>query len=124
MSDSTVLKLLDRFMDAWNAHDIDTLLDCMTEDGVFHASAGPSPLGATYAGKEELRKGYTAVWETFPDAQWTNGRHLVFGDEACSQWIFKGTRRDGTRVEVFGCDFFKLRDGRIAVKNSLRKQIQ
>jgi ketosteroid isomerase-like protein len=124
MSDPTVMKLLDRFMDAWNAHDIETLLDCMTDDGVFHASAGPAPLGATYVGKEALRKGYAAVFDTFPDAQWRNGRHFVSGNDACSQWTFTGTRADGTRVEVYGCDLFTIRDGRIAVKNSLRKQVQ
>jgi ketosteroid isomerase-like protein len=123
LSDAETLKLLQRFVDAWNAHDVEALLDCMTEDGIFHASAGPSPLGATYAGREELRKGYTAVWETFPDAQWTNGRHFISGSDACSQWTFTGTKRDGTRVAVLGCDLFTIRGGRIAVKNSLRKQI-
>jgi hypothetical protein len=38
-----------------------------------------------------------------------------------SEWIFTGTRRDGTRVEVRGCDLFTFRDGKIAVKNSYRK---
>jgi ketosteroid isomerase-like protein len=123
MSDAATLKLLDRFMDAWNAHDIETLLDCMTEDGVFYASAGPAPLGATYRGHAELRKGYSAIWELYPDAQWRNGRHFVSGKDACSQWTFTGTKRDGARVEVFGCDLFTIRDGKIAVKNSLRKQV-
>jgi ketosteroid isomerase-like protein len=38
-----------------------------------------------------------------------------------SEWTFTGTRRDGTRVEVTGCDLFTFRDGRIAIKNSYRK---
>ena len=37
------------------------------------------------------------------------------------EWVFTGTRADGTRVEVNGCDLFSFRDGRIAVKNSYRK---
>ena len=28
---------------------------------------------------------------------------------------------DGTRVEVHGCDLFRFRDGKIALKNSYRK---
>ena len=38
-----------------------------------------------------------------------------------SQWTFTGTRADGTRVEVHGCDLFTFRNGRIAVKDSYRK---
>ena len=34
---------------------------------------------------------------------------------------FTGTRADGTRVEVHGCDLFTLRDGKIVLKNSYRK---
>jgi hypothetical protein len=36
--------------------------------------------------------------------------------------VFAGTTRDGTAVEVQGCDVFTFRDGLIAVKNSYRKQ--
>jgi ketosteroid isomerase-like protein len=38
-----------------------------------------------------------------------------------SEWTFTGTRADGTRVEVHGCDLFTFRDGKIALKNSYRK---
>ena len=44
------------------------------------------------------------------------------GDRTVSEWTFTGTTRDGTKVEVNGCDLFTLRSGRIAVKNSYRKQ--
>ena len=30
-------------------------------------------------------------------------------------------KRDGKRVEVTGCDLFTFRDGKIAIKNSYRK---
>jgi ketosteroid isomerase-like protein len=38
-----------------------------------------------------------------------------------SEWTFTGTRTDGSRVEVHGCDLFTFRDGKIAVKDSYRK---
>jgi hypothetical protein len=61
------------------------------------------------------------VFETFPDARWSNPRHFVSGNRAVSEWTFTGTRADGTRVEVTGCDLFTLRHGLVAVKNSYRK---
>ena len=123
MSDQDSLALLARFAAAWNAHDVDALLDFMTDDGVFHASAGPGPFGATAVGREALRRAYADVWKTYPDAQWTNAIHFASGDRAFSEWLFTGTKADGTRVEVRGCDLFTLRGGKIAVKNSFRKQV-
>jgi ketosteroid isomerase-like protein len=38
-----------------------------------------------------------------------------------SEWTFTGTRVDGTRIEVNGCDLFTFRGGKIALKNSYRK---
>jgi len=123
MSDRDTIALLQRFMDAWNAHDTKTLVDCMTADGAFYASAGPSPTGMAAIGHEALAKAFDGVFDTFPDAQWTKGRHFISGESACSYWTFVGTRKDGTRVEVNGCDLFKIRDGKIAVKDSYRKQV-
>lgn len=120
MSEDTVT-LLDRFADAWNRHDLDALMAMMTDDCVFEASAGAHVNGQRSEGRDAVRAAFAAVFETFPDAQWRNPRHFVAGSRAVSEWTFTGTHRDGRRVEVNGCDLFTLRDGRIVVKNSFRK---
>lgn len=112
---------LHAFADAWNRHDVDALMSFMTEDCVFEASAGPDVCGSRYAGFESVRAAFVEIWTTFPDAHWGNARHLVAGDHGVSEWTFKGTRINGTRVEVQGCDLFIFRDGKIALKNSYRK---
>ena len=117
-----VLKLLDTFVAAWNRHDVDGLMACMTDDCVFDAFAGTEVAGTHHVGREAVRRAYAAVFETFPDARWNNSRHFVAGDRAVSEWTFTGTPRDGAKVEVNGCDVLTLRDGRIAVKNAYRKQ--
>ncbi len=114
-------KVLQDFAEAWNRHDIEALMSFMTEDCVFEASAGPEVAGTRYVGREAVRAGYAEVWATYPDAHWGNARHFVHGDRGVSEWTFMGTKADGTRVEVNGCDLFTFRDGRIALKNSYRK---
>ena len=52
----------------------------------------------------------------------TTRRHFVAGDRAVSEWTFTGTMKDGMKVEVNGCDIFTLQGGKIALKNSYRKQ--
>jgi steroid delta-isomerase-like uncharacterized protein len=120
-SNADALRLLARFADAWNRHDLDALMSMMTDDAVFAASAGPDVDGERSEGRQAVRAAYAAVFDTFPDARWADARHFVAGDRGVSEWTFSGTRRDGQRVEVTGCDLFTFRDGLIAVKNSYRK---
>jgi steroid delta-isomerase-like uncharacterized protein len=120
-SDTDLVRLLDRFAAAWNRHDLDELMAMMTEDCVFQASAGPQVEGQRSEGKPAVRAAYAAVFEAFPDAHWASPRHFIKGDRGVSEWTFTGTNKEGKRVEVAGCDLFTFRDGRIAVKNSYRK---
>ena len=38
-----------------------------------------------------------------------------------TQWTFAATLPDGFRAEMSGCDPFTFRNGKIAAKNSFRK---
>ena len=120
-SETDLFKLLDLFADAWNRHDLDALMSMMTDDCVFEASAGPEVDGQRSEGKQAVRAAYAAVFDTFHDAHWAGARHFVSGDRGASEWIFTGTQKDGKHVEVTGCDLFTFRDGKIAIKNSYRK---
>jgi ketosteroid isomerase-like protein len=110
------------FCDAFNRHDLDALMAHMTEECIFDASAGSEQHGQRYVGRDAVRGAFADVFTSFPDSQWEEGQHWVSGDRGVSEWVFRGTRLDGTRVEVDGCDLFTFRDGKIAVKNSFRKQ--
>jgi steroid delta-isomerase-like uncharacterized protein len=121
VTSEVTVETLEAFADAWNRHDVDALMALMAEECVFEASAGPDVCGTRYVGREAVKAAYVEVWTTFPDAHWANARHFVQGDRGVSEWTFTGTRSDGTRVEVHGCDLFTFRGGKIALKNSYRK---
>ena len=114
-------EFLEAFAEAWNRHDVNALMSFMTHDCVFESSAGPDVCGTRFEGEQEVRAGYAQVWATFADAHWGGAHHFVAGDRGVSEWTFTGTRVDGTRVEVHGCDLFTFREGKIALKNSYRK---
>ena len=115
------VEFLQAFAEAWNRHDVDALMSFMADECVFESSAGPDACGTRYVGREAVRAGFAEVWAVFPDAHWAGARHFVHGDRGVSEWTFMGTRVDGGRVEVHGCDLFTFRDGKIALKNSYRK---
>ena len=114
-------QFLQSFADAFNAHDINAIMRHMTDDCVFEASAGPDANGEKFTGQKQVQKAFEDVFRTFPDARWSSPRHFISGDRGFSEWIFTGTRVDGTKVQVTGCDLFTFKDGKIAIKNSYRK---
>lgn len=121
-TNSVTSEFLDAFAAAWNRHDTDAILSMMTPDCVFEASRGPEVKGTVYTGQDEVRRGIEEVFSTFPDAQWNRPTHFWAGERGVSEWVFTATGSDGKPVEVQGCDVFTFRDGKIAVKNSYRKQ--
>jgi ketosteroid isomerase-like protein len=112
---------LESFAIAFNAHDVKKIMWHMTNDCIFEASAGPDFNGEKFMGQEQVKKAFESVFATFPDAHWGNARHFVFGNRGLSEWVFTGTKKDGTKVEVSGCDLFTFKDGKIYIKNSYRK---
>ena len=116
------VEMLEAFAAAFNRHDADAILAFMTPDCVFESSAGPEACGTRAEGAAAVRAAFEDVWATYPDARWSEARHLVSGERGVSQWTFTGTAADGTRVQVHGCDLFTFRDGKIALKDSYRKQ--
>ena len=114
-------KFLQSFADAFNRHDVAAIMAQMTTDCVFEASAGLEVDGQKFVGQEQVSRAFLEVFETYPDAHWKNAKHFVFGERGFSEWTFTGTRKDGTRIEVTGCDLFTFKDHKIAIKNSYRK---
>ena len=115
------LQVLDAFAEAWNRHDIVALMSMMTEDCAFEASGGPGVNGERFEGQEAVRQAFLNVFAQYPDAQWGGAVHSVQGDLGVSRWTFRGTRPDGSRMEVNGCDFLTFRGEKIAIKDSYRK---
>ncbi len=114
-----------KFLDVWNAHDIDAITAMMTPDCVFEPSfvfgVLTEPGGLVYSGLQEVRRGLEKNFREIPDLSWDEIRHFVCPDHAVVEWITKGTPRGGKAFTVQGCDILMLRDGKIWAKRSYRK---
>ena len=116
----TAQDLSDTF-DAFNRHDVDGVMKCFADDCVFYTVGGPEVYGAKIEGAVAIAEAFSAVWAGMKDAHWAHHGHFVAGDRAVSEWTFSGTDANGMRVEAQGADLFTLRDGKIIVKQALRK---
>lgn len=113
---------LNALFDAFNRHDADGAVSFMTDDVVFETLGGAEVYGTRIVGRDAVHAAFAGVWENFPDAHWETTSHRLDGDFAVSEWIFRGTGSDGSRIEAEGVDLFTLRDGKISMKRAFRKQ--
>jgi len=112
---------LGALFDAFNAHDIDSVMTYFADDAVFYAAAGDEVCGKTISGAAAIGAAFTGVWGGMADANWAHHGHSIDGDRAVSEWTFSGTDKTGMRTEAQGVDLFTLRDGLIVVKQAFRK---
>ena len=122
--DQVTKKFIADFTAAWNERDIDHLMSFMAKDCIFMASVGHQIEGALWEGWDAVKEGFESLWEQYPDAHFQPvGEDFIAGNRGVAEWIFTGTRKsDGSKVKARGCDVFTFKDGKILVKNSMRKQ--
>lgn len=112
---------LENYSDAWNAHDIDRIMEYMTDDCIFETGGGSEKYGTRFVGFDEVRRRFIEVWTEIPDVHFEGCLHFVQGGHGCSEWTFVGTRQDGTNIEIDGCDLFTFENGKIKSKRSYVK---
>lgn len=124
MSASEKEQLLDQLLEAFNRHDLDTIMSLFVDDCVFESPRGPEPWGRRFRGKEEVARGLAARFEGIPDVAYRDGTHFVSGDRGASEWTLTGTTVDGERLELRGCDLWTFRDGQVSRKDSYWKIVE
>ena len=81
MATATVeVETLRAFLDAFNRHDADAVMEFFTEDCVFETPRGPDAGGRRLLGKAEVRSGIEARFAGIPDIHYGDDRHWVCGD--------------------------------------------
>jgi ketosteroid isomerase-like protein len=126
MNASEIHSTLMKLCAAFNAHDLDGVMSFFAEDCILEMPRGDQPWGSRHTGKANVRKALAGRFEGLPDVHYGDEQHFV--DEAAStgmsKWTLTGTRRDGGRVEVRGCDFYTFRDGKVVRKDSYWKIVE
>lgn len=112
--------------EAFNAHDLDRIMEFFSDDCVLETPRGKERWGSRFEGKPKVREALSTRFEGLPDAHYGNAEHFVdsAADTGISKWTLTGTTREGKRVEVQGCDFYTFRVGKVIRKDSYWKMIE
>lgn len=104
-------QVLRRMEKALNAHDLDALVDCFTED--FH-SVLPLHPARSFTGQEGVRGNWTAIFAHVPDLAATVQQSVTDGEQIWSEWELRGTTVGGEPYLARGVAISRLRGERFA----------
>ncbi|HSC50951.1 MAG TPA: SgcJ/EcaC family oxidoreductase [Gaiellaceae bacterium] len=116
---------IDRYNAAWNAHDVDGIVELHTEDSVFENHV----TGDVNVGREAIGNAIRGIFAVFPDLTFETRRAYVRDDLVVQEWTARGTHEGtmtrsgievpptGRKVEYRGMDVIPIRDGLVARKD-------
>jgi steroid delta-isomerase-like uncharacterized protein len=117
-------KLLDRYVERYNAGDLDAVMDLYTEDATQLMPDG------TFEGRSTIRERLAQELNGFSDVAHRVESFVEQGDGFADEWTFVGTHTapfplpdgsqlppTGKRVEIRSMEFVQIRDGKIVVDN-------
>lgn len=125
MTGTELEQFIDRYNAAWNAHDVDAILEMHTGDSVFENHT----TGDLNVGKEEIGSAIRGIFTVFPDLEFETRRRYVRDDLVVQEWTARGTHLGkmtrsgveveptGRSVEYRGMDVIPIEDGLVARKD-------
>jgi steroid delta-isomerase-like uncharacterized protein len=110
---------IERFNDAFNQHDVDSLTKLMTDDVVFENTGDQR-----FEGQEAVCAFFHRFFETTPMAWFDTEDMFAAGDRCVVRWTLSFNREEPERGHVRGVDVFRVRDGRVIEKFSYVKSAE
>ena len=118
--------LLKGFLDAFNRHDLDAIMEFFSSDCSFDFPRGPEPWGKRFIGKDQVREALAGRFKGIPDVHYGDDRHWISANNnmGVSEWTLTGTTTSGIKLKLRGCDLWEFRNGKIGRKDSYWKIVE
>jgi ketosteroid isomerase-like protein len=94
-----------------DAHDIEAFVSLFAPD---YDSRQPAHPDRAFVGREQVRTNWSAVFSGVPDFHAELMAVAVKGDVLWSEWDWRGTHEDGSKLEMAGVMICGLQAGMIA----------
>lgn len=105
MSETDGLQMVERLVEATNAHDLDALVSCFDED---YENETPVHPGRGFRGRDQVRTNWEQIFAFVPDVRAQVVRSVVDGERVWTEWEMTGTRRDGSPHHLRGVIIFRV----------------
>jgi hypothetical protein len=111
MTDPSPAAVVEQLVQVTNAHDLNALVACFTDD---YRNETPAHPGRSFVGREQVRANWSQIFAAVPDVESELLSVVVHGDTVWSEMEMRGTRRDGVRHLLRGVIIFGVHEQRIA----------
>ncbi len=108
------------FNEAFNRHDVPSMMQLMSEDCVFE-NTHPAPAGTVYTGKEAVTRFWEDFFQASPSAHIEIEEIFGLGERCVMRWKYSWMEGSGDKGYVRGVDIFRVRNGAIHEKLSYVK---
>ncbi len=108
------------FTQAFNRHDVDGMMDLMSEDCLFEDTY-PPPDGDVYTGKKTVTEYWRDFFRRSLHAHIDIEDVFGLGDRCIMRWRYSWVDEKGEKGHVRGADIYLVRDGAIREKLSYVK---
>ena len=117
---------LKQILEAFNNHDLNTIMEFFSNDCSFDFPRGPEPWGQRFIGKNQVREALAGRFKGITDVHYGDDRHWVSADadKGVSVWTLTGTTTSGVSLKVRGCDLWEFQNGKITRKDSYWKIVE
>jgi ketosteroid isomerase-like protein len=115
-------ELVDAVGDAFNANDIDAVMQYFADDVIFDHAAGPEAHGQRFEGAETIRKVFSGLFDKVENVHWETLDCRISGDKAFCEYLRTAKHPDGTKEEFMSVDILTFKAGRIIRKDTYYKQ--
>ena len=110
-ADQSPVAVVQRLLEAINAHDLEAMVACFADDYVNEWPAHPQ---RGFRGSQQVRRNWSQLFAGVPDLRARLPRMTVDGDTVWTEWDLTGTRQDGAAFLMRGVSIFGVADGRLA----------
>jgi ketosteroid isomerase-like protein len=117
-------ELLQGFLDAFNRHDLDAIMEYFADECEFYMPRGAAPRGDRYSGKAAVRAGLAQRFAGIPNVHYGEERHWICGNVGVSEWTLTGTTVAGKALNVRGLDLLEFSEGKVVRKDSFWKIVE
>src|SRR5688572_6352518 len=102
--------LLFKLRDAFNAHNIDAILECFDEK---YSSEQPIHPNRIFQGKDQVKMNWTSNFSEMPDFSVKLLRYAINSNEIWAEWEWQGTRQNKSRLFMRGVNIMKVENGKV-----------
>jgi steroid delta-isomerase-like uncharacterized protein len=118
-------QFIDRYNQAWNDHDVDSIVEMHTDDSVFENHT----TGDVNVGRDAIGTAIRGIFTVFPDLRFETRRAYIREDLVVQEWTAHGTHLGkmnragleveptGKSVEYRGMDVIPIENGLVARKD-------